>query len=71
MVYYSRKLQSTNTKCPKCDVEMVEGKAIQYGPKGYDQNVCTGFGRIYLTHDNIKLIECLKCPRCGHSDDLS
>ena len=21
------------------------------------------------TADNLKLIACLKCPRCGHSDD--
>lgn len=68
--YYSRAFHSTNTLCPKCKVEMVEGKAIQYGSKEFDKNVCVGFGRPMVNHKTLNLIECLKCPKCGHSDDL-
>ena len=69
-IYYSREFQPTNTLCPKCKVEMIEGKAIQYGSKHFNENVCIGFGRPIVNHKNLKLIECLKCPKCGHSDDL-
>lgn len=44
------------------------GRAIDYDePKG---NVCTGFGKIRLTAETIKIIEVAKCPKCGHSDDI-
>lgn len=66
-IYYSKANQPSNTKCPRCKIEMVEGKAIDYDDSG---NVCFGFGRKHITNETLKLVECLKCPSCGHSDDL-
>ncbi len=55
-------------KCPKCDVELDLGKAIDYDDRG---NVCTGFGgSIYLKGNQVKLVDVLKCPKCGHSEDF-
>lgn len=70
-VHYSRTNQPSNTMCPRCKVEMSVGKAIKYGDSKREQNVCTGFGRVYITNDTLTLIECLKCPECGYSDDLN
>lgn len=66
-MYYSKSLQDTNTLCPRCGVEMSVGLAIQTDSR-LDQNVCIGFGRITIKEP--KIIECLKCSKCGHSDDL-
>ena len=51
-------------KCPKCDIEMTKGIGIDYHDPG-------GLGMFQhrLTAEEIKLIECDKCPKCGHSDD--
>lgn len=54
-------------KCPKCNVDMEIGQAINYDARG---NVCTGFGHFRLTADKIDLVDVAKCPKCGHSDDL-
>lgn len=49
-------------KCPKCDIEMKWGIAIDYPTRGI---VPTPL----LTVRNIELIDVLKCPKCGYSDD--
>lgn len=67
-MFYSREFRDTDTKCPKCKTEMVVGQAIE--ARSTD-NVCTGFGVPMLNKDTLRLIECLKCPECGHSDDLN
>lgn len=69
MIYYSRKFHDTNTLCPSCKVEMTVGQAIRTGIS--DESVCTGFGRPLINNETLKLIECLKFPSCGHSDDLN
>jgi len=52
--------------CPKCKVEMVEGKAID--SPGHDTRRCF-YSPVVLTNETLKLIPCWKCPKCGHSDD--
>lgn len=54
------------TKCPRCQVEMQLGKAIEQTwagtPEWEGDEICTlspaGPG---------KLVDCLKCPQCGYS----
>lgn len=66
---FVRKLNSMDLLgmvCPRCDVEMVVGKAIK--PK--DGGLC----RVYpldevLSADELEIIPVFKCPKCGHSDD--
>ena len=48
--------------CPNCDVELKWGIAIDYPPQGV---VPTPL----LTVKTINLIDVLKCPQCGYSDD--
>jgi len=53
-------------KCPRCyNTEMVAGQAIK---QIYETRGCFP-GPITMNADEIKLIPCLKCPKCGHSDD--
>lgn len=56
-------------KCPKCNINMEIGQAINYNES--KENVCAGFGKIHLTAEQIELIDVYKCPNCGHSDDLA
>jgi len=54
-------------KCPRCNIEMKKGVAIAHG---YNENERGPAN--YIPHFNAKtykLIECSKCPNCGHSDD--
>ena len=56
-------------KCPKCNMEMELGLAINYDDPA--NSICTGFGgKKVLTSETLKLIDCAKCPQCGYSDDL-
>lgn len=48
--------------CPKCDVELKWGIAIDADPHGIVPNV-------NKTVDTLELIDVLKCPKCGYSDD--
>ena len=60
-------------KCLRCDVEMKPGIAIN--PKWTDSNVRTicQMRDVHsnMTAEEVEVIECLKCPLCGHSDDLT
>lgn len=52
--------------CKKCNVKMVQGTAIKsqfiHGERPF------GWPG-YINHKTIKIIDCLRCPKCGHSDD--
>ena len=48
--------------CPKCDVELKWGIAINYPPQSIVPNPL-------VTVKTIDLIDVLKCPKCGYSDD--
>lgn len=53
-------------KCPKCDVDMVKGKAI----KSNEETNCRYLVPIQLINaDTLEIISVLKCPKCGYSDD--
>lgn len=54
--------------CKHCSVDMKLGQAIfTHDHKG----CCTGFGGGgNIPADQVNLIYCLKCPKCGHSEDL-
>lgn len=67
VIYQSKSNQDTNTLCPRCNIEMGVGIGIDYNNRG---SACTGFGTLYLNHRTLKVIDCLKCPKCGYSDDL-
>lgn len=54
-------------KCPKCNVEMVPGKAIE--PKIRERSCRVAYIDPTLSPGEVKIIDCLKCPMCGHSDD--
>jgi Zn ribbon nucleic-acid-binding protein len=53
-------------QCPRCNIDMVKGTAIKSNEVR---------GAIYISSpplvnaDTLQLIECWKCPQCGHSDD--
>lgn len=53
-------------KCPRCNVEMKTGIAIDAGSTPHGAIV---FTRQSYTHATLKLIKVYKCPKCGHSDD--
>ena len=54
-------------KCPRCNVEMTKGMAIEtYNGPPYRS--ITFFQHV-IDHETLKLIECLKCPKCGYSND--
>lgn len=46
--------------CPRCQVEMVDGFCI---------GAATSNGIVPKEYDQPKIVSCLKCPKCGHSDD--
>jgi len=51
--------------CPKCGTEMVPGIAIES-----EDNYCRSIvPRSPIKAEDLKLIDVLKCPACGHSDD--
>ena len=53
--------------CPKCGNTKLEiGIAID--PKPIDGRTIVPFDRI-LKPEEVKLIDCIKCPKCGWSDD--
>ena len=51
-------------KCVRCNVDMSIGKAIDYDDRPF------AFFRYRLNKDTLKLINVLKCPKCGHSDRI-
>ncbi len=46
---------------------MVIGQAIDMNAN--ERNQCFGFGQHPVDKDTLKIIDCFKCPKCGHSDD--
>jgi hypothetical protein len=53
-------------KCPKCKIDMVKGIAIEAS----EPNYCGCLFTIpKITAETLKIIECMKCPICGYSDD--
>jgi Zn-finger nucleic acid-binding protein len=52
--------------CPRCDIEMVPGQAIQPDRKS---NVLYIAEPPMINFQTLRLIEVLKCPQCGYSDD--
>jgi Zn-finger nucleic acid-binding protein len=52
--------------CPKCNIEMIMGIAID--PK-FDHRAHYIMSVKPLSHDEVDIINVLKCPKCGHSDD--
>lgn len=61
-------LTGVEMNCPKCGTEMKMGIAIK--PPDHDgcRIVDLWFTRLIRAED-IELIDCWKCPKCGHSDD--
>ena len=51
-------------KCPRCDIELTNGIAIEPGWPGG----CFS-GLEAINADTLEIIDCLKCSRCGYSDD--
>ena len=51
--------------CPKCNVEMVKGIAIDPERDAYARGIVP---QIRYLKDP-QLIDVLKCPKCGYSDD--
>ena len=56
-------------KCPKCKIDMVDGIAI----KPIEEENCRYIvPQPLITNETLEIIEVLKCPKCGYSnDDLS
>lgn len=54
--------------CPTCKVELVLSKAIR--PKFDNPKVRYFIGTSpVMKPEEVVLIDCLKCPSCGYSDD--
>jgi hypothetical protein len=59
--------EGVSPRCPKCNVEMQEGKVLQEIMSGLpdfigDTHCCT-----VSPSGKANLVGCLKCPECGHS----
>jgi predicted RNA-binding Zn-ribbon protein involved in translation (DUF1610 family) len=53
--------------CPKCDEKMEWGIAIH---PGYEEDARYIMPQTFiLNSETIKIIDVLKCPKCGFSDD--
>ena len=52
--------------CPKCSTTMVVGVAIRTNCA----NTLYIMAPAPIRANELQLIRCLKCPKCGHSDDL-
>jgi len=52
--------------CPKCGTEMKLGRAID----PIEESNCHYFApQPLINSETLRLIDVLKCPKCGHSDD--
>jgi hypothetical protein len=53
--------------CPRCKVELLPGIAIDPGSKGIARRIMDCH---YIADaKTIEIIDVLKCPKCGYSDD--
>lgn len=57
----------TSTKCKKCGGEMKEGKAIAQTFTGVPDFIGSKECVTISPGGSIKLIDCLKCEKCGYS----
>lgn len=53
--------------CPRCGVEMILGQAID--PKR-DERAIYFLPQYPLSVEQMDIIDCYKCPMCGHSETL-
>lgn len=53
-------------KCPKCNVEMKPGIAIE---SKYTRCCLVIMAPVLTNAENMRIINVLKCPKCGHSDE--
>lgn len=64
------KQKQEKPRCPKCNVEMTQGKSLLNTLVGYGDFVGdTGLenGCTMSREGEAKLVEVIKCPKCGHS----
>ena len=54
-------------KCPKCKIKMVIGQAIR---SNLEVNTRYLTGKPLINHETLELIDVLKCPTCGHSEQI-
>jgi hypothetical protein len=52
--------------CPRCDIEMKLGIAIRPEMEWNALYVCQ---QPMINAETLELIDVLKCPKCGYSDD--
>ena len=53
--------------CPKCGTEMLLGTAIK---PNTEANALYVIQPQLLNSETLKLIDVLKCPACGHSEEI-
>ena len=53
-------------KCPKCNIEMIVGIALKHQCEVGARYIAP---RTYEYMETPEIIKCLKCPKCGYSDD--
>lgn len=51
---------------PKCKIKMVIGQAIR---SNLEVNTRYLTGKPLINHETLELIDVLKCPKCGYSDN--
>ena len=61
-------MKKTIPKCRRCHVNMKPGTALENGVSGTpdfsgDKDACT----LYLDPAKVSVVNCWKCPKCGHS----
>lgn len=56
----------TRVKCPKCEIELVDGIAIK---PDMVKNAFYCIRPPMINAETLRLINVLKCPKCGYSDD--
>ena len=54
--------------CPKCGTEMLLGKAIKPDMEANALYICRP---PMINSETLELINVLKCPVCGHSEELN
>ena len=54
--------------CPRCDVELVPGIAINPGSRGIPDHAIVS-SQYVANASTLQIINILKCPKCGYSDD--
>lgn len=57
--------------CKRCNVPMEIGKAIKYKGREKGERGIHCIANPIISADMLQMIDCWKCPKCGHSEDLS